>query len=80
MTAKVDGSEIEIKPDHVNFVSQNMHHVGNTHLAVEEKDQEAAELMVTQTGFATDPAKSFVVKSNTDHSGGWQAAMESGSG
>jgi phage baseplate assembly protein V len=80
MTAKVDGSEIEIKPDHVNFVSRNMHHVGNSHLAVEEKDQQAAELMVTQTGFATDPARSFVVKSNTDHSGGWQAAMESGSG
>ena len=77
MTAKVDGSEIEIKPDHVNFVSQNMHHVGNSHLAVEQKDQEAAELMITQTGFAEDPGKGFVVKSNTDHSGGWQAAMDS---
>jgi hypothetical protein len=68
---------MEIKPNHTNFASQDMHHVGNTHLAVEEKDQQAAELMVTQTGFAEDPGKGFVVKSNTDHSGGWQAAMDS---
>jgi phage baseplate assembly protein V len=77
MTAKVDGSEIEIKANNINFVSQDMHHVGNTHLAVEEKDQQAAELMVTQTGFAKNQGKGFQVKSLSDGSGGWQAAMDS---
>jgi hypothetical protein len=47
-----------------------MHHVGNSHVA-------AAELRVVQTGFAKNQAKGFQVKSLSDGSGGWQAAMDS---